>query len=109
MPPAARVGIDCASMPTCKITGPGYPKVIVAGGPIACMGDSVAGAIGPAAYAGAITVGYPKVIAGGRPAAFVGSATLGVLTPPPPAPPVPGTPQVIVAFPTPPCKVMIGG
>ncbi len=107
MPPAARVGIDIVGVPTCKIVGPGYPKVIVGGGPIACMGDAVAGAIGPAAYAGTITVGYPKVICGGRPAAFVGSVTMGVLTPPPPAPPVPATPNAVVAF-APPCKVMIG-
>jgi uncharacterized Zn-binding protein involved in type VI secretion len=103
MPPAARVAIDTAGgVPTCKIVGPGWPKVMVCGGPIACVGDAVAGAYPPGAYAGAISVGYPKVTAGGRPVAFVGSPVTGVLTPPPPAPPVP-TPLVVTTFPTPPC------
>ena len=87
MPPAARVALDSAGAPTCKITGPGYPKVMVGGGVASCLGDAVAGAQPGGAYAGAITLGYPKILIGGRPAAFVGSAVAGVLTPPPPAPP----------------------
>jgi uncharacterized Zn-binding protein involved in type VI secretion len=107
MPLAARVLVDCASVPTCRITGPGCPTVVVGSVPIACMGDTVTGAIGPAAYVGTIVGGVPTVMAGGRPVAFVGAPTTGVLTPPPPAPPVPGTPQVVMTQP-PPCTVMVG-
>jgi uncharacterized Zn-binding protein involved in type VI secretion len=99
--PAARVGVDAAIAPTCPITGPGAPTVLVNGVMASCVGDAVAGAApAPNVYAGTITGGSARVVFAGRPAAYIGSTTNGTMTvPAPPGPPVvtPGTPGAIVA------------
>jgi PAAR motif len=106
MPPQSRLAMDFAVAPSCPITGPGAPTVLVCGCPASCLGDAVAGAIPAGAFAGVVTVGSPKVMIQGRPATRATSSVMGVLTPPPPAPPVPGTTLAIMPGP-PPCTVMI--
>lgn len=53
------------------IAGPGYPAVLIAGVPAACVGDT-ATCVGPP---DAVVSGAVKVLVGGRPAARVGDPT----------------------------------
>lgn len=57
------------------ITGPGFPCFLVNGLPVACMGDTVTGAV----CTGAITVSmHPTYLVGGRPVASLTSMVAGV-------------------------------
>jgi uncharacterized Zn-binding protein involved in type VI secretion len=58
------------------IVGPGMPTVLVAGLPVALLGDSVVGPV----ITGVITMGSPTVNIGGRPVARMTSLVTGVHT-----------------------------
>jgi len=94
--PVARLQMEWAFAPSCPITGPGAPTVLICGGPASCQGDAVAGAVPAGQYSGTVTVGSPTVLVQNKPVTRVTSATMGVLTPPS-GPPVPSTPGVIGA------------
>ena len=86
-PIATLTGLDATGN---AITGPGYPKYICNGMPVACLGDLAAGpAPGPI-----ISTMHPTMIIGGRPVASMTCIVQGVM---PPGIPTPGPISMSIA------------
>lgn len=70
-PIATLTGLNGAG---CAVTGPGYPKYLCNGLPVACLGDLAAGpAPGPIS-----TTMHPNMIIGGRPVASMTCVVAGI-------------------------------